>query len=151
MSPDMIRASLQAAKSIKPEQMRDMQKMAQAMGANAPGGAPGGMGGMGGMMPPPGGGMGGGMPGAPGGMGMPGGMDMSAAASMMENVSPEMMNQASEMMKTLDPELMASMLSSSTGRKMTPEDAKKLQVRARALSLNLARTPSGRDAHAHSP
>jgi len=135
MSPEMIKASIQMAKSMSPEQLASMQKMASQMGMN-PGGP-----GMGGMGSPGMGGMGGG-----GAGGMP---DMSNAAAMMENISPEMMESMSSMMKQMDPAAMASMMSSASGRQISPDEAKKMQEQFSKVSPETMQLWIGRAARAY--
>jgi len=72
---------------------------------------------------------GGGMPGMPGA-----GPSMADAAKMLDSMSPDAMKQAAEMMKTLDPKTMADMISKTSGRKVSEEEARKIQVGPRAMS-----------------
>jgi hypothetical protein len=133
MTPEAIKASLQAARNFDPAQLAQMQQM---MGSGM-----GGMGGMGGMPQMPPGGMGG-MGGMGGGMG--GGLDNvspESAAAMLGGMSPQMMEQAANMIKSLEPEAMAAMLSGSMGRTVTPAEAKSMQVRAARAPLGPPATP----------
>lgn len=119
MDPAMIKASMEMAKALSPEQMRQMQQMAAAGGGF---GAPGGM------APMPG------MPPGLGGMGGPGGLDMGAAASMMDSLSPEMLEGMSKMVGSMEPEAMASMLSSTSGRPVSAADAAAMQAQLKRVS-----------------